>query len=89
MQVVRAFTGALGASGFAVAEEGDGAGEDEAMMDAGATEHTVLREYVIASLRSFLRRYHTQAAELEAEIEGVLDGADAQVRELVEAQLQL
>lgn len=87
LQVVRAFAEALGPGGCAAAEAHI---VDEAALDAEATQQTVLREFMIASLRSFLRRYHVQAAEVEAEIRGsVLADADEHVKDVIESQVKL
>jgi len=88
MQVLRSFVAALGPGGFAASTNRQG--EDETSLDIGATEGTVLREYMIASLRSFLRRYHVQVAEIEEDIrKDVLSCADTQAKEVIESQLQL
>jgi nuclear cap-binding protein subunit 1 len=93
MQVLRCFADALAEGGFAgpdkEPEEAQDDGEGMAL-DAESTEGTILRDYIIASLRSFLREYHVQAAELEERIqEDILAMGSDEVREVVEVQLKM
>ena len=88
VQVLREFAQALGEGGFAAAEEGD-RGEGE-MMDASSSEHSILREYMIVSLRSFLREYHIQAAQLEERIQQeIMPMATEEVQEILKVQLRM
>jgi nuclear cap-binding protein subunit 1 len=92
MQVLKCFAEALAEGGFAgpdadAADANDGEGM---ALDADSSEKSILRDYIVASLRSFLREYHVQAAELEDKIQGdILAMGDEEVREVVEVQLQM
>ncbi len=92
MQVLKSFADALADGGFA-GPDGDAeaeAGGEGMALDADSSEKNILRDYVIASLRSFLREYHVQAAELEARIqEDILAMGGDEVREVIEVQLQM
>lgn len=91
MQVLRCFPDALAEGGFAGPDKDAEAEDGEGMaLDADSTEGTILRDYIIASLRSFLREYHVQAAELEQQIQAdILAIGGDEVKEVVEVQLKM
>jgi nuclear cap-binding protein subunit 1 len=91
MQVLKCFADALAEGGFAgPSKDAEAEGGEGMALDADSTEGTILRDYIIASLRSFLREYHVQAAELEQQIQGdILAIGGDEVREVVEVQLKM
>lgn len=89
LQVIRSFAEALADGGFAGVDE-NAMHAEGAELDAESSEKTILRDYVVASLRSFLREYHVQAAELEQQIqETILPKASEEVREVLQEQLKM
>lgn len=91
MQVLKCFAEALAEGGFAgPSKDAEAEGGEGMALNADSTEGTILRDYIIASLRSFLREYHVQAAELEQQIQGeILAIGGDEVREVVEVQLKM
>ena len=88
LQVIRSFADALAEGGFAGPTEGEM--QAEGPINADTSETAVLRDYVVASLRSFMREYHVQAAEVEQQIqENILPKATEEVRAVIEEQLRM
>ncbi|KAL4428043.1 hypothetical protein ABPG75_002132 [Micractinium tetrahymenae] len=82
LQVVRCFVSTLSA----------GQGTAGEAMDTDADEATALQDFMLAALRSFVRRYNVQCAQVAERISGEVlagEGVPAALREAVEAQLHL
>lgn len=89
MQALRAFVEMLGEGGVA-ARTGEGADGDA--METDTDERSALHDYMLASLKSFLRRYDLEAAQLAERIEADILGAQGvspEVKEAIRAHLYL
>lgn len=88
LSILHGFVSALSKGGWA---EKEGSLPSKQELDSDSAEGTVLREYVLARLRSFMRTYHVQVAEVEPLVreEILAPLADEEVRHLVELHLSL
>jgi nuclear cap-binding protein subunit 1 len=88
LSILNQFVSALSEDGWA---EQKGSLPAKRELDSDSAESTVLREYTLARLRSFMRTYHVQIAEVEPIVrrEILAPLADEEVRHLVELHLSL
>jgi nuclear cap-binding protein subunit 1 len=89
LQVLHCFVEMLGEGGVAA---GTAAGGEGDAMDADTDEHTALHDYTLASLKSFLRRYNLEMAQVAERVEAEILGAQGlaeDVKGAVQAHLYL
>jgi nuclear cap-binding protein subunit 1 len=82
MQTLRAFVEMLGEGGVAART---GGGADGDAMEADTDERSALHDYMLASMKSFLRRYDLEVAQLAERIEADILGARGITPEIKEA----
>lgn len=89
IRVLREFIQGLSEGGWGEKDEENNAGDENTLM-TDSSARAVLHDFALASLRSFMREYHVQIAEIEGgALNAMLDEASEEVRQVMQIHMNL